>query len=382
MQIIPIASGKGGVGKSLLAANLSIALAKLGKKVILVDLDIGSSNLHLVLGQKKSRQGLGTYLIGNSTFDEIILETDYDNLLFIQGDSEIPCLTAMKATVKNDLIRKFQSSKCDFLILDLGAGSHINILDFFLLSPHGIIVATPSVTSALNAYLFLKNVMFRLMVNSFKRGSHASNYLDLLKTDAKTMQSLYIPKFIEQITEIDPVSADMLKKRLMQLQPCLILNMISDPKDAEKAHKVRRSCKEYLSLNLQHLGVLYLDNMQDVALSSRLPIVVYKPQSILSKEIFHIAQKIIKRSDLIKPNDFSSFAAVSEDSFSEAEEQATLDFESRMTYIEELLGSGAFTQGDLGEVIKTQHYEILQLKKENTFLKSKIIKQSAREAKL
>ena len=50
MKIIPIASGKGGVGKSLLAANLSVALAEAGKKVILTDLDLGASNLHIFLG--------------------------------------------------------------------------------------------------------------------------------------------------------------------------------------------------------------------------------------------------------------------------------------------------------------------------------------------
>ena len=60
MQIIPVASGKGGVGKSLLSANLAIALGQSGKKVVLADLDLGASNLHLVLGQQAPKQGLGT----------------------------------------------------------------------------------------------------------------------------------------------------------------------------------------------------------------------------------------------------------------------------------------------------------------------------------
>ena len=60
MQIIPVASGKGGVGKSLLSANLAIALGQSGKKVILADLDLGASNLHLVLGVQSPKQGLGT----------------------------------------------------------------------------------------------------------------------------------------------------------------------------------------------------------------------------------------------------------------------------------------------------------------------------------
>ena len=64
MQIIPIASGKGGVGKSLLSANLAISLGKAGKKVLLVDLDLGASNLHLVIGQQAPKKGIGTFLTG------------------------------------------------------------------------------------------------------------------------------------------------------------------------------------------------------------------------------------------------------------------------------------------------------------------------------
>ena len=62
MRIIPIASGKGGVGKSLVAANLAIALGQAGKTVYLADLDLGGSNLHMILGVRPGREGLGTFL--------------------------------------------------------------------------------------------------------------------------------------------------------------------------------------------------------------------------------------------------------------------------------------------------------------------------------
>ena len=79
MQIIPIASGKGGVGKSLLSANLAIALGQADKKVILADLDLGASNLHLVIGHQAPKCGLGNYLTGQVAFENIILESEYKN---------------------------------------------------------------------------------------------------------------------------------------------------------------------------------------------------------------------------------------------------------------------------------------------------------------
>lgn len=82
MQIIPVASGKGGVGKSLLSANLAIALGQAGKKVLLADLDLGASNLHLVIGQQPPKVGIGTFLTGQSRFEDIINPTDYEKRFF------------------------------------------------------------------------------------------------------------------------------------------------------------------------------------------------------------------------------------------------------------------------------------------------------------
>ena len=122
MQILPIASGKGGVGKSLLSANLAIALGQAGKKVVLADLDIGASNLHLALGHNVKNNSIGTYLTDKSSFQSIIEATEYDNVSFIAGDSQIPGLTTLKAAQKTKLLRNFHSIDADFLILDLGAG--------------------------------------------------------------------------------------------------------------------------------------------------------------------------------------------------------------------------------------------------------------------
>ena len=366
MQIIPVASGKGGVGKSLLSANLAVSLGKTGKKVVLVDLDLGASNLHLVIGHQSPKAGIGTYLGGQSSFQELIVPTDYDNVYFIPGDAEIPGLTAIKLSQKNDLIKKLQTIDADYLILDLGAGTHLSILDFFLLSPQGIIVTAPTVTATLNGYLFLKNAVFRLMYNSFKKNSKAYAFLEDLKKDTKSLQRLYIPKLAEAIEKIDPTSAAVFKHRMKQFKPRLIMNMIDDPKDADKAQKIRRSCSEYLGLELEHLGVIYKDAMQDIALASRLPITVYKPQAMISQSVFRIADKILQSETLTFDKDF--------DSFRNAETEAAEDFESKLSYIEDLLGTGALTMNDLAETIKSQQYEITQLRKENNLYKSKLLK--------
>jgi flagellar biosynthesis protein FlhG len=157
VRVIPIASGKGGVGKSLLAANLSIALAQAGKEVVLADLDLGASNLHLSLGFPSPKNGIGTFLSGShGDFDDLVHPTDYANLRFIAGDAEIPGLANLNAKQKAMLAKRLLCLEADYLILDLGAGSGANILDFFLLSGRGIVVTAPALTATLNAYLFLE----------------------------------------------------------------------------------------------------------------------------------------------------------------------------------------------------------------------------------
>lgn len=382
MQIIPVASGKGGVGKSLLSANLAIALGQSGKKVVLADLDLGASNLHLVLGQQAPKQGLGTWLTGRGDFNDIIVPSDYENVSFIAGDSEIPGLSTLKAPQKNKLIKAFKNIDADFLVIDLGAGTHQIILDLFLLSPQGIVVTAPAVTAILNGYLFLKNAVFRLMHSSFKASSPAAKMLTKLKQDSSLMQRLYIPRLIDEIRKVDPVSAEKFENHLHIFRPRLIMNMIDDPKDADKAQRIRSSCNQYLGLDIEHLGIMYRDSLEDKALASRLPIVVYKPNCVLSQAIYRITEKILASETLNFGDDFTPSFDSGAFSFEQASEEAAEDFELKMSGLQDLLGAGALTTGELIETIKMQSYELNQVRKENTLLKAKLVKAASQGFKL
>ncbi len=370
MHIVPVASGKGGVGKSLVAANLSIALTRLGKSVVLVDLDLGASNLHLILGCRSPKNGVGTFLSGDSVaFDDIILESDFPGLRFIPGDAEIPGLANIKASQKNRLIKRLLTVEADYLVLDLGAGTSTNILDFFLMSGQGLVVTTPSLTATLNAYLFLKNTVFRLMYSCFGTKSKAYEYLESLRKDGTSLQKAYIPTILENVRAVDPERYQAYMKKAAKFKPRLIMNMLEDPKDADKAQKIRRSCKEYLNIDLEHLGIVYRDELQDVALASRLPIIVYKPQSVLAQAIGRIADKMVQLEDMA---DSPLNEEYLDDSYQAAGMEAEADFETKMDSIEELLHCGALSMGDLVETVKGQQYEINSIRKENNLLKHKL----------
>jgi flagellar biosynthesis protein FlhG len=206
------------------------------------------------------------------------------------------------------------------------------------------------------------------MYTKFPKGTEANNYLERIRKDTAGNQRLYIPQMLKEIERIDPESYKKFAEAAAHFHPRLILNMIEDPKDADVAMKIRRSCEEYLDIKVEHLGVMYRDGIQDTALSSRLPVVLYKPQSIISQAIYRIADKILESPD-------ENYTLTTEDideSFQEASLEAEIDFENKMEYVEELLHTGALTQGDLLETVKSQQLEISKLKKENNFLKHRL----------
>ncbi|MDR0402338.1 MAG: P-loop NTPase [Treponema sp.] len=369
MHVIPVASGKGGVGKSLVAANLAVAFAQAGRRVVLADLDLGASNLHLVLGYQAPAKGIGAFLNNTKAeFSQTIVKTDVRGLRFIPGDQEIPGAANLKSFQRNALVRRLLSlsSDTDILVLDLGAGTHQSILDFFLLSGRGIVVSSPAVTATLNAYMFLKNAVFRLMFTLFAKNSPAFAYLEKTRRDGKA--HLYVPQILSEIKTEDPESYRKYTEAASHFHPRLIMNMIEDPKDADVAMKIRRSCEEYLDIKVEHLGVMYRDTIQDTALASRLPVLLYKPNSVISQAIYRIADKILQSGE----EEYSLTQKDVDDSFQEASAEAEIDFESKMEYVEELLHSGALSQGDLLETVKSQQLEISKLKKENNFLKYKL----------
>ncbi len=372
MHVLSVASGKGGVGKSLFASNIAIALAQAGKQVILADLDLGASNLHLILGIGAVKEGIGTYLTGNDlAFEDIIIDTDYRNLKFIPGDAEIPGMANLKASQKSKLIRKLYTLDADFLILDLGAGTSFNTIDFFLSSSMGIIVTAPTLTSTLNAYLFLKNTVFRLMSTIFSKKSKAGELLVNLKKEGTSLQKIYIPKLLERIKQEDPDSYHQYVDRMKNFHPMLVLNMLENPKDSLKADKIRRSTKEYLGIDMEHLGIIYFDHLQEIALNSRLPIVIYKPNCVLSQAVYRIADKLIQKDN---ENLFTADITELEDSYLTANMEAEIDYTIKADAMTEMLHSGALSEGDLVETIKAQQYEIKALKKENNFIKTQLAK--------
>ncbi len=370
MQIIAIASGKGGVGKSFLAANLSICLAREEKQVILMDLDLGGSNLHTLLGKTISPIGMGSYVHNpHQGLEELIQQTDFENLSFIPGEGEVPGLTQLMVAQKRRLVQDLRRLEGDYLVIDLGAGSGTTPVDFFLIANHSIIVTTPTLTATLNAYLFLKSALFRILFACYEQKSKAAEYLEGLRKDGESLQNIYLSPLLETLWQLDPQGTALFQEKKKYFRPHLILNMMDDPEELQKIDRLILSVRNYLGVELSLLGALYQDGFQKGALNARLPLMRYKPESVTAQIFKRMAGKI-----LTLPRQQESWEEESgKAQYRAVKEEAQEDLNEKLHGLEELLAAGALTQGDLVETVRVQQYEIRKLKRENRFLKKKIL---------
>ena len=154
---IGVGGGKGGVGKSVLAANLAVASAELGFRTVLVDCDLGAANQHTLFGIDRPVSTLQTFLEREvSSLEEVTAATGVARLFLIPGVGAVPGAANLPHARKLKVLRHLSKLDADVVILDVGAGVSFNTLDFYELADLRLVVTTPQLPSLQNAYCFLK----------------------------------------------------------------------------------------------------------------------------------------------------------------------------------------------------------------------------------
>ena len=166
-SIIAVGGAKGGIGKSMFSTNLGIYLSSLGKKTVLVDLDLGGANLHLYLGEWSLKYNINDYLNKSvPSLNDIMVSTKYGPDLVGGGSSQLGSAN-IHFSRKLKLLRGIKQIEADYIIIDLGADTSYNIIDFFIAADHGIVLTTCDPASYLDAYNFIKVALFRKLNRIF-----------------------------------------------------------------------------------------------------------------------------------------------------------------------------------------------------------------------
>lgn len=269
-EIYSIGGGKGGVGKSFIAANLGALIAKHGHAVVLIDLDLGASNLHTFLGIKRPQNGIEIFLDKSiNTLEEVAVPTPIRNLSFISSFHCAMEIANLFHTQKIKLINAIKKLPFDYILIDLGAGTNFNTLDFFLASNEGMFICTPEPTSVENAFRFIKSAYFRRIKQLLSRDKF--NAKVKLVADDEDPGSKKSNDIIDFMLKHEPDNGARLKQQVARLNFKFILNQVRKNMDRALGEKMETVCNRHFYSRFEFLGNIDFDErVLDAVLKKKL----------------------------------------------------------------------------------------------------------------
>ncbi len=293
---ISVGSGKGGTGKSMVLANLALLLAKGGRRVCVVDLDIGGANSHIIFGLFEPQGTLSDFLNRKvSDLTEIIHTFDtFYGLQLIPGTGDTLQTANMTYQEKQRLLRSLTSIDADIILIDVGAGTSYHTLDFFMYSDLQICVTMPEPTSIMDFYMFIQLATIRKALTSFL--SHSEVGKMLKHHNFETINEVFV-----MAEKIKAGAKLTIQESLKSFHPLLIINKVNSGSKLNTL-KLKKIASTYLGIYLPDLGEIPADDLVTKAMQSYLPIYEYAPDGEASKALVAIAEKLMKVLELFHKN--------------------------------------------------------------------------------
>ncbi len=292
-NIWAIGGGKGGVGKSFVAGNLGILLAQKGYNVILADLDLGGANLHTWLGVNSPTKGLSDFIEREIlNIEKLLIPTKIPGLSLISGAKDGVEIANLKHTQKRRFLSALRGLDADYIVIDLGAGSSYNTVDFFLLADSQIIVVIPEPTSIENAYRFIKNSFFRQIFHNSKNYGLKSVVTPILHKD--NSYNVNTPKeLIDYLNKLGGSATVFIEEQLQLFKPKMILNQVRTERGQLVGPAMKAACSKYFNLNIKFMGYIAEDESVWKSVLDRKPLAVAHPDGVPIQQLKKICADIL-----------------------------------------------------------------------------------------
>jgi flagellar biosynthesis protein FlhG len=284
-QVWAIASGKGGVGKSVIATNLAISLANEKRSCTLIDADLGGANLHTLFGLQRPKRGLTELFTDNQVdLQQLAVPTGIAGLDLISGAGDLLDIANLHHAKKQKLIRQAASLNNEHIIIDIGAGSSFNSLDFFLMGHQSILVVVPTPSSLENVYHFLKAALSRKLTQATRR----------LGLSLSTDSSATLPwQLIEKLRVTQPQAADILQEEIDQLQPRIIVNQARTAEERQLGGQIASACRHFFNINVEVLGTIDYDEHVYASVQKMKPVLREEEESGFARAIHGISRNLL-----------------------------------------------------------------------------------------
>lgn len=291
-RVVAFAGGRGGIGRSVLAANIGVYLAQLGKDVVLVDADLGGASQHTLLGLPRSGSSLAQVI--DRTADhivDVIIDTPIPNLRLLSGVADRFGVANLRPTQKERLLQQLRAIDADVVLLDAGSGTAFNVLDLFLVADYGVLVVVPEPTAVEAVYRFVKSAVIRLVRREVGRKTQWPQVLD--DTVAR-LGGLPSPlELRDALVETAPTLADLVEAARLRLRPRLVVNRSKVRSDFELGPAMRTLAGHHLGIAFDYLGYIEADDAVWLATRKRRPLMIEAPGTQAAKDIERISRRIL-----------------------------------------------------------------------------------------
>ncbi len=288
-QVIAVGGGRGGVGKSVLAVNLAVYLAQLGRSVVLVDADPAGAVLHTMLGVDLPPQ---TKRSADEADDEDLtpLPSPIPGLMLLPQLYTVGSTVPVRPGRKPRWARKLRQLDVDWILLDLGDGTAPATLDLFLTADLGVCVTAPEPPSVEATYrfaraLFQRRVRRILVKDRFK--------MRLVERAYAELPPLPPPQdLVRAIARYDVAVGELAAQELARLCPRLVVNGVRLRTDSELGPAMCDMAARYLGVNFDYVGHIEQDDSLWLSVVRRRPALIDSPTSKSARNIERIARRI------------------------------------------------------------------------------------------
>lgn len=291
-EIWSIGGGKGGIGKSFMISSIACCLAAKQHRVILLDFDLGGANLHTFLGMQRPKETLTDFFDKKAQLAALVVETAIPNLRLLTGTVNSLAPDSIKHSQKIRLFKQIRELDADYILIDLGAGTHFHTIDAYLLGDKMLAVVVPEMISLENMYYFVKNVFFRKLINALTEAGHK----DLASSTWKDRNKLNIEN-INQLTEylknMSPAVAQVVEQELAGFTFHLMLNMVKNDQDIAVGASAKSVCLKYFGFQAQYAGYVEYDEVVSRCINRRLAYLQTHPNSPTAKGILKLTESLI-----------------------------------------------------------------------------------------
>jgi flagellar biosynthesis protein FlhG len=279
-QLWSIGGGKGGIGKSLVTLGLGVSLARLGKRVILIDGDLGGANLHTLMGVRYPHVGLEHFLNKKvARLEDTIIKTPVEGIGLICGADNLLGSANPSYDQKMRLLNEIEALPAEYVLMDLGAGTSFNTLDFFNYAGGKITLFTSQAPSLVNAYGFIKSALYRKMYQHFA-GDDEVLKLIYRGGDGGGEHGIHSMRdLLNHFETADPERHAQMSQVLRDFHLFLVINMVKSPADLKYAEIIGALCQDSLCIEPEIMGHVPFDSRVEPSFSQTMPFPMYHKES-------------------------------------------------------------------------------------------------------